>query len=133
MLDIILERSMRPWLWNDFIFHRTAIGMEHDKCLNILQGFTKKVINERNAEFEASDFITNKRIAFLDTLLKAKNEDSSLTFDDIQEEVDTFMFEGHDTTTAAVSWACHLIGSHPEVQKKVHEEIDRVSGTFYKF
>ena len=35
-------------------------------------------------------------------LLKAKKENPSITFDDIQEEVDTFMFEGHDTTAAAV-------------------------------
>ena len=71
---------------------------------------------------------SQKRVAFLDILLKAKHEDNSLTFDDIQNEVDTFMFEGHDTTAAALSWAIHLIGSHPEVQKKLHEEIDSVFG-----
>ena len=38
------------------------------------------------------------------------------------------MFEGHDTTTAAIDWACFTIGTHPEVQKKLHEEIDRVFG-----
>ena len=38
------------------------------------------------------------------------------------------MFEGHDTTASTASWACHLIGSHPEVQKKIHEELDRVFG-----
>jgi cytochrome P450 len=38
------------------------------------------------------------------------------------------MFEGHDTTAAAASWACHLIGSHPEVQKKLHEEMDTIFG-----
>ena len=59
-------------------------------------------------------------------LLKAKSEDPTLTFDDIQEEVDTFMFEGHDTTAVAASWACHMIGSHPDVQKKLHEEIDGI-------
>lgn len=38
------------------------------------------------------------------------------------------MFEGHDTTAAAASWACQLIGSHPDVQKLVFEEIERVLG-----
>jgi len=61
-------------------------------------------------------------------LLKAKHEDSTFTSSDLQEEVDTFMFAGHDTTTSAVSWACHLIGSHPEVQKRLHQEIDQVFG-----
>ncbi|KAH9520017.1 Cytochrome P450 4V2 [Bulinus truncatus] len=35
---------------------------------------------------------------------------------------------GHDTTAAAINWATHLIGSHAEVQAKVHEELDKVFG-----
>ena len=38
------------------------------------------------------------------------------------------MFEGHDTTASAISWACHLIGSHPDVQNKLHDEIDSIFG-----
>lgn len=44
----------------------------------------------------------DRRVAFLDMLLKAKSVDPTIKFSDIQEEVDTFMFEGHDTTAAAV-------------------------------
>ena len=83
---------------------------------------------ERYSEFRKTDLDAQKRIAFLDLLLKAKSEDETITFDDIQEEVDTFMFEGHDTTTAGVSWALHLIGSHPEIQNKLHQELDEIVG-----
>lgn len=119
----------RPYFWSDFIYSKTSYGREHKKCLETLHQFTRRVILQREADFEANEFaFFSKRAAFLDILLKAKHDDPTITFDDIQEEVDTFMFEGHDTTAAAASWACHLIGSHPEVQKKLHEEIDRVLG-----
>lgn len=38
------------------------------------------------------------------------------------------MFEGHDTTAASINWTLYLLGRHPEIQKKVHEEIDSVLG-----
>ena len=95
-----------------------------------MHGFTRKIINERNTEFEASNYKA-QRIALLDLLLRSKHDDNSLSFDDIQEEVDTFMFEGHDTSAAAISWAIHLIGSHPDIQKKIHEELDQVLGILF--
>ena len=66
-------------------------------------------------------------------LLKIKNEDPTIQFDDIQEEVDTFMFEGHDTTATALSWAIQLIGSHPKIQTKLQDEIDSVFGLIRLF
>lgn len=38
------------------------------------------------------------------------------------------MFEGHDTTSAAATWAIHVFGCYPEVQQKVYEEIREVCG-----
>lgn len=67
-------------------------------------------------------------MAFLDLLIEASQDGTLLSDLDIREEVDTFMFEGQDTTAAAVGWALYLIGGHPEVQEQVNEELNRVFG-----
>uniref|UniRef100_A0A914DG29 Cytochrome P450 n=1 Tax=Acrobeloides nanus TaxID=290746 RepID=A0A914DG29_9BILA len=66
-------------------------------------------------------------MAFLDLMLDML-EKGDLDREGLQEEVDTFTFEGHDTTSAAMNFFLHLMGTHPEIQAKVHEEIDYVVG-----
>ncbi|GLH09722.1 Cytochrome P450 6j1 [Gryllus bimaculatus] len=67
-----------------------------------------------------------KRLAFLDLLLEASENGTKLSDQDIREEVDTFMFEGHDTTTAGICWSLLLLGEHQDVQTKVAEELDAI-------
>lgn len=136
MTDIVSRRQRTPWFWPDFIYKFFGEGREHDRTLKVLQSFTFKVINERaeqvsNAESESeNDEGRKKRRAFLDMLLSATDESGNkMTHQDIQEEVDTFMFEGHDTTAAGMNWALHLIGSHPEVLSKVQQELQEVFGS----
>lgn len=74
-----------------------------------------------------SDKKSTRRLVFLDSLLTQMHNEK-LSLDDIQEEVDTFMFEGHDTTAAAVNFFCYLMGCNPDVQAKVHAEMDSIFG-----
>uniref|UniRef100_UPI00398EFA97 cytochrome P450 4V2-like isoform X1 n=2 Tax=Pristiophorus japonicus TaxID=55135 RepID=UPI00398EFA97 len=142
MSDLIHRRQKMPWFWPKFLYNTFGKGKEHDEALKILHSFTEKVVAERfrktenSEEFDhsGSDSDTNsrrkmKRKAFLDLILSATDEDGKkLSQQDIREEVNTFMFEGHDTTAAAINWALHLLGSHPDVQKNVHKELDDVFG-----
>ncbi|KAM6972441.1 cytochrome P450 4V2-like [Aplochiton taeniatus] len=135
MSDFISRRQRMPWFWPDWVYRLFSEGRKHDKTLKVLHSFTSNVIYERaekipcNKSDSESDQGMRKRRAFLDMLLKATDEEGNkLSHEDIQEEVDTFMFEGHDTTAASMNWAIHLLGSYPEVQKKVQQELEVVLG-----
>ncbi|XP_069545296.1 cytochrome P450 4V8 [Brachyistius frenatus] len=134
MSDIISRRQRKPWFWPDLLYNCFGEGQEHNKTLKILQSFTYKVIHEKAENLSYTDLDTDqgpkKRHAFLDMLLKTTYEDGSkMSHQDIQEEVDTFMFRGHDTTAASMNWILHLLGSHPEAHGKVQQELQEVFGT----
>ncbi|XP_049577213.1 cytochrome P450 4V8 [Syngnathus scovelli] len=130
MSDIISRRQRAPWFWPDFTYKYFGEGNVHESTLKLLHSFTYEVIRERAESLKKEDESeTRKRRAFLDMLLKTKDEDgNSMSHQDIQEEVDTFMFRGHDTTAAAMNWALHLLGSHPDVHRKVQRELREVFG-----
>ncbi|GIX66982.1 cytochrome P450 4V2 [Caerostris extrusa] len=64
----------------------------------------------------------------LDVLLKLHIEDQVLDEEGVRQEVDTFISTGHDSISVTVKWALYLIGLYPEVQEKIHQELDSVLG-----
>ncbi|XP_002738927.2 cytochrome P450 4V2-like [Saccoglossus kowalevskii] len=143
MSTVLQDRMKSPWFWPDTFYNLTEDGKKHGKFLQILHKMTNKVIKDRSAELskhlasqgqtvtEDTEMTTiggRKHLAFLDMLLYMHEADPEFTFTDIREEVDTFLFEGHDTTAAALTWATYLIASHPEVQERIFEELDGIFG-----
>ena len=115
MVHIMQQRQIMPQFQNETLFGWSVLKDDYDKSLKILKDFTQKVIAEKRASFIESSAPKGK-VAFLDLIMQATLPDGSkLTDEDIQEEVDTFMFEGHDTTACAISWTLYLLGKHPEV------------------
>ncbi|KAF2345273.1 Cytochrome P450 [Trinorchestia longiramus] len=115
------------------MFRLLGVGKEHDRCLHILHDLSLRTIRERRRLYKSSTETEQtqvegkkERLPFLDLLLKYSAEGENLTDEDIREEVDTFMFEGHDTTATAISMTLYLLGRHPEIQARVHDELDSV-------
>lgn len=52
----------------------------------------------------------------------------SLSDEDLRAEVDTFMFEGHDTTASGISWVFYALATHPEHQERCREEVQSILG-----
>ncbi len=63
----------------------------------------------------------------LSMLLAAEESDGSgMTDRQVRDEAVTLFIAGHETTSNALTWAWYLIGKHPEVERKLHHEVDTV-------
>ncbi|KYQ52061.1 Cytochrome P450 4c3, partial [Trachymyrmex zeteki] len=132
--SIVQMRFTNVWLSSDSIFKLTKTGQEHDHSLQIIQEFVNKVIVKRKAEWKLnsddnSNKSTKKRRALLDLLLQISQNGTVLSDEDICEEVNTFMYAGHDTMATSISWTLYALGRHPEYQEKILEEYNNVLNT----
>ncbi|KAH8398726.1 hypothetical protein KR222_001291, partial [Zaprionus bogoriensis] len=141
--ELLAWRFMSVYLQNEFLFTLTRpfLKLRQMKLIRTMHDFTIKVIEQRRQALEeehkkqdhsvesSNDVGTKRRMALLDVLLQATVEGRPLRNDEIREEVDTFMFEGHDTTTSAVSFCLWEISRHAEVQAQLLAEILQVIGS----
>ncbi|KAI4462569.1 cytochrome p450 family 4 [Holotrichia oblita] len=79
-------------------------------------------------DVDDNDIGEKKRGAFLDLMLEAAQNGAMISDEEIKEQVDTIMFEGHDTTAAASSFFLSLMGIHQDIQDKVIRELDEIFG-----
>jgi cytochrome P450 len=63
-------------------------------------------------------------------LLEAKDPETGRTMTDAEmvDNLMTFITAGHETTALGLAWAFDLLSRHPEIERRVLEEITAVSG-----
>ena len=66
----------------------------------------------------------------LSMLLLARDEETGTGMSDtlLRDEVMTILVAGHETTAVALSWTWYLLAQHPEVERRLHAELDAVLG-----
>ena len=68
----------------------------------------------------------------LSMLLAARDEEdaggdgSGMTDEQVRDEAMTIFLAGHETTANALTWTWYLLSGAPEMQARLHEEVDRV-------
>jgi cytochrome P450 len=65
----------------------------------------------------------------LTLLLTARDDDgNSMSDQQLRDEVITLLLAGHETTALNLSWTWYLLAQHPQVEEKLHAELDAVLG-----
>ncbi|CAJ0587705.1 unnamed protein product, partial [Mesorhabditis spiculigera] len=127
LLYVNTNRSLKAQLW--FYPYYRFSGMEKlfKDALKTLHGFSRQVIAERKEKRALGQKTSGNQTSFLDLLLESYDA-GDIDDQGVCEEVDTFMFEGHDTTSAGVAWGIWALAHHPEVQDKLYQEICDIVG-----
>ncbi|XP_049309019.1 LOW QUALITY PROTEIN: cytochrome P450 4p1-like [Bactrocera dorsalis] len=131
--EVFLMRIRNPFYILDSVY-KVFLAPKVAKHISIVHNFSSEIIDKRrqvfaeepeHSEDKADDnqsFYTKKRHAMLDTLLRAER-DGLIDHVGICEEVDTFMFEGFDTTSMALLFSLMNLSLYPEMQERCYQEI----------
>ncbi|XP_006015817.1 cytochrome P450 4B1-like [Alligator sinensis] len=130
---MVYQRIQNPLHHSDLIYWLSSQGRHFNKACKLSHLHTDKVIRERKEALKdervLEEILKKRHLDFLDILLCAKDENGNgLSDEDLRAEVDTFMFEGHDTTASGISWLLYCMAMHPEHQQRCREEIQEILG-----
>src|SRR2546423_5312527 len=84
-----------------------------------------RVIQRLVAEKRAGD---GDGADLLSSLLSAEENGAGMDDQQIRDEAITIFLAGHETTAVALTWTFCLLARHPEVEGKLHAELDEVLG-----
>jgi cytochrome P450 len=93
------------------------------RALDVLDRAVFHIIDERRrAGRESNDLLS--------MLLFARDEETGQVMTDrqLRDEVMTILLAGHETTSLALAWAWYLLSQHPDVQRRLENELDSVLG-----
>jgi cytochrome P450 len=64
----------------------------------------------------------------LSMLLQARDEETGegMSNRQVRDEVMTLLLAGHETTATTLTWAWYLLSQHPEIEQRLHTELDEV-------
>jgi len=104
----------------------TASGKRLDRPRAVVKRIGGALVEERKLAFtnsgKASEMNTGKDL--LSLLVKANMEvKQGMSDDDVLAQIPTFLGAGHDTTTAATTWALYALSLNHAAQTKLREEL----------
>jgi cytochrome P450 len=102
----------------------TSINRDYLAGMRRIDAIVRDIVKARRATRRAGEGGD-----LLSMLLAVQDEDGSRMTDvQVRDEAVTIFLAGHETTALALSWSLHLLSENPDVERKLHAEIDAVIG-----
>lgn len=73
----------------------------------------------------------DEHVDLIGMLMSARDKESgqAMTDDELVDEIMTLVVAGHETTASALNWTWYLVSQHPDVEARLHAEIDALEVT----
>ncbi|MFB8276884.1 cytochrome P450 [Nocardia colli] len=125
-LVTVVEGAFRRMITPPFLNHFALLGNRRfDQANKRLRSAVADAVARRRAD----DAAHSDLLAFLQEAVDStEHPDSSDRLTDIElvDQITTFFGAGTETTASTVAWALHLLARHPEIQDRLHQEIQDV-------
>jgi cytochrome P450 len=92
-------------------------------AIRSLDSVVQVIINERRKpDTDTGDLLS--------MLMLARDEETGEGMNDrqLRDEVMTLLLAGHETTSNALTWTWYLLSQHPDVERRLHTELEEVLG-----
>jgi cytochrome P450 len=101
----------------------TRRNRQYTNAMSELNGLIFRIINEHRRD-------GTDAVDLLSMLLEVRDEDTGEGIPDqqLRDEIATLLLGGYETTSNLLSWTWHELSRHPEIEAKLHEEVDTVLG-----
>ncbi|XP_064214477.1 cytochrome P450 4C1-like [Tribolium castaneum] len=128
IMEVVFMRIFRVDYHSDFLFSWTKEYKAEQENVKLVKETTRDLIERKKEQITCQlEVEEEKKRPFLDVLVgKYLNEE--LSYQELEDEVSTFLLAGSDTNATAGCFVLTLLGMHQDVQEKLYEEIIEVLG-----
>ncbi|XP_063983081.1 cytochrome P450 4C1-like [Diachasmimorpha longicaudata] len=130
--EFIHLRMFKIWLHPDFIFETTKMGKEQKAGLKIIHNVVDQTIWRKKKEHFALTRGAIKsdrpRVMLLEQMIDHAVKNNSMDDLELRYQIYTIYIAAQDTIAVIASFTLLMLAMHPEVQKKVREEVEEILG-----
>ncbi|KAK0177609.1 hypothetical protein PV328_001645 [Microctonus aethiopoides] len=132
ILDDMYHRFITPWLHPTFLFNLSKRGRSFKSATTTIHKFISKIIKEKKSLYMALERgesgAEKPKPSILDLLIENVIVTHAMDDQEILHDMLTLFFGFYDTVLGVFSFTILMLAMHPDLQKKVREEVISVAG-----